>query len=57
MGCCRYFGSALLVAFLSWASWYSYTVVGMPDWWWEARLPPEVEALDIADTAKLKRVK
>jgi len=56
MGCCTYFGSALLVATLSWGSYYWYTNIGLPDWYWQARLPKDVEQIDVSDTAALKKI-
>ena len=56
MGCCKTFCSAIVVALLAMFAHQMYTVVGMPAWWWEARLPDTVEALDITDTARLKHV-
>ena len=43
-----YFKGALLVACLSSAGYYGYRT-GMPAWYWEARLPDNVESLDVAD--------
>ncbi|KAL1495227.1 hypothetical protein AB1Y20_017090 [Prymnesium parvum] len=51
-----YFLSALVVAALSSGSYYCYKHVGLPDWYWQARLPPEVAQLDVSDTATLKKV-
>ena len=63
MGCCRWFCSAIFVAILAFAARYAATVACVPDWrlctpnaYWAAKLPPEVEALDVSDTAMLKRV-
>jgi len=56
MGCCRYFCSAIAVALISMVSFHVYTNVGMPNWWWQSKLPDIVEAIDITDSAKLKHV-
>lgn len=56
MGCCTYFCSALVVAIISMFSVHMYKNVGMPAWYHEAKLPDTIEALDITDTEKLKRV-
>ena len=50
MGVLGYFKAAFLVALLSAAGYYAYAKVGLPDWYWQARLPDTVEALDVADT-------
>lgn len=56
MGCCTYFGLAALVGSLSWGSYYWITYVGLPDWYWQARLPPDVEQIDVSDTVTLKKI-
>mmetsp|Transcript_65817 Transcript_65817/g.109373 ORF Transcript_65817/g.109373 Transcript_65817/m.109373 type:complete len:417 (-) Transcript_65817:551-1801(-) len=57
MGQCKtYFLSAIAVALLSAGSFYCYKHVGLPDWYWEARLPDTVEPLDASDTKYLKKV-
>ena len=64
MGCCRYTLHACLVAVLSVVALRVYRqaisrpdygyAYAMPDWWWKARLPEHIEAIEAADTAKLK---
>eukprot|EP00967_Tisochrysis_lutea_P036933 scaffold44489_cov29-Tisochrysis_lutea.AAC.1 len=66
MGCCRYTLHACLVAVLSVVALRVYRqaisrpdygyAYAMPDWWWKARLPEHIEAIEAADTAKLKSV-
>lgn len=56
MGCCTYFGTAILVASTAWGARYWYTYVGLPEWYWQARLPENVEQIDVTDTAMLKKV-
>jgi len=66
MGCCRYFYNAILVAFISAVGLWSYKAATsrpeygyaypLPNWWWKARLPGTIEAVDVTDTAKLKAV-
>jgi hypothetical protein len=56
MGPKAYFYSAAVVASISYGAYYSYKHIGLPNWWWEARLPKDVEVLDVADTETLKRV-
>ena len=53
----RYFGGALFVAFLSWGTYYAYKEekLRLPDWWYEARMPSEVELLDVAERGMLLR--
>lgn len=62
-GCCRWFCSAIFVAILAYVAHYLLRVRCVPDWrlctpdfYWEAKLPPEVEHLDVRNTAKLKQV-
>lgn len=33
-----------------------YKEVGMPNWWWESKMPDFITHIDITDTAKLKHV-
>jgi hypothetical protein len=56
MGACRYFCNAIAVALLSSGAFYVYKYIGLPDWYWQSKLPPDVEALDAADTTRLKHV-
>ena len=56
MGVKAYFLSAIAVAGLSGGSYYCYKHVGLPSWYWQARLPPDIEQLDVTDTAMLKKV-
>ena len=56
MGCCKYFCSSIAVALLAFVSQYVYFNVGAPNWWFQARLPLEIEAIDVEDTVKLKRI-
>ena len=56
MGCCKYFCSAIAAAIISMFAYHMHTNVGLPDWYWEQKLPPNVEALDIKDTTRLKAV-
>ena len=56
MGVKAYFQGAVLVAMLSAGGYYGYHHVGLPDWYWQARLPETIEALDVTDTDKLKHV-
>lgn len=51
----RYFTWALAVAVLSYYARQQYKV-GLPDWYWKARLPDHIVDIDVTDTAKLKRV-
>ena len=51
-----YFLSALAVAALSGGGYYTYHHGRLPDWYWEAKVPENIEALDVTDTAKLKHV-
>jgi len=56
MGCCKYFCSAIAVAIISMGSFHMYKNVGLPNWWWESKLPDTIEALDVSDTTRLKHV-
>ena len=56
MGCCRYFCSAIFVAILSMTGMHMYKTVGLPDWWWESKMPDFVTHIDVADSAKMKHV-
>ena len=56
MGGKAYFLSALAVAALSGGGYYTYHHGRLPDWYWEAKIPDNIEVLDVTDTAKLKHV-
>jgi hypothetical protein len=56
MGGKAYFLSALAVAALSGGGYYTYHHGRLPDWYWEAKIPENIEVLDVTDTAKLKHV-
>lgn len=56
MGIGTYFKTALFVGALSAGGYYCYNHVGLPAWWWKSKLPGTVEALDVADTSRLKHV-
>ena len=55
MGILTYFKAAFTVGILSIVGFYAYKT-GMPNWYWEQRLPDSVTALDVSDTAMLKKV-
>ena len=57
MGARGYFWSAALVAALAYGGWYGYKHVGLPDWYFEARMPLTIERLDASDTARLKEAR
>jgi hypothetical protein len=64
MGCCRYFFNALLVVAIAFFGLRAYKAATsrpeygyaypLPDWWWRARLPDSIEAVDATDTARLR---
>ena len=56
MGCCAKFCTAIAVALIAVVAQYCYFHVGLPNWWWKARMPPEIEAVDVEDTALLKKI-
>ena len=56
MGAKAYFQAAIAVALLSGGGYWAYHHGRLPDWYWEAKLPENIAALDVTDTAKLKHV-
>jgi len=63
MGCCRWFCSSIFVAVVAYIAYYAKYIACVPDWrictptaYWQARIPPDIQALDVSDTAMLKRV-
>mmetsp|Transcript_2694 Transcript_2694/g.5724 ORF Transcript_2694/g.5724 Transcript_2694/m.5724 type:complete len:409 (-) Transcript_2694:441-1667(-) len=55
MGCVRTFLVPVFVAALAATAYLCRERFALPNWYWEARLPDTVEALDAADTTALKR--
>lgn len=53
---CSYFGAAAAVALLAGTTHYCYKHVGLPDWYWRAKLPDHVTEIDVSNTEMLKRV-
>ena len=56
MGRASSFLKAVAVAVLAYCVYLARAHVRLPDWYWQARLPPGIEAIDAADPARLKQV-